>query len=73
MNGASFNLSRTPFDLIASFAMCGAFGMFLILIGFWPGMPGRVGTGLPSAARRLAALFCAEVANDLLVHKASLL
>lgn len=43
--------------------------MFLVLIGFWSRRPGRVGTGLPWAAKRLAALFWADVARNLNVHE----
>ena len=50
-------------------AICGAFGNVFGFIGLMllllPGaMPGRGGMGLPWAARRLAARFCAEVASD---------
>lgn len=52
-------------------AICGAFGNVFGFIGWMlllPGaMPGRGGMGLPCAARRLAARFCAEVASDLTV------
>ena len=72
MNGASLTRSSIPFFLMTSLAMCGAFGISLVLTRLLPERPGRAGTDLPSAARRLAARFWAEVARHRLVQQASL-